>query len=219
MDLHKIRKIDSLYFRENDIGIACVKKIRRIIETISFKNIRVGILLKLRYENKSPIIERKSDTVIRFASVDDIYELDKVVNKHDLFKNRFERGDIPVVAIVHGNIVGYEWICGNTRHMHEVYGFLLEIPENTLFTYDAFIIPKYRFRGIWVKFTNFIIENRMMCLGKRYISCLINYENIISMNTHIRFGYEVTDRYIVVKFFNKVFKARLNVSFSKRPDS
>jgi GNAT superfamily N-acetyltransferase len=125
-------------------------------------------------------------------------------NKEELFRKRFATGDRCVVAVDGEQIVGYQWFSAEPFQVEERFNYKFEIPNDTIYSFDALIKPEYRLRGIWMLLQKFILEAGL-CMGRQKIRVFVDYGNNPSLKAHLRFGYVIVSQILVLRWFRKTF--------------
>jgi GNAT superfamily N-acetyltransferase len=116
------------------------------------------------------------------------------------YAQRFEDGDYCIAAVADEKIVGFEWFCTNPRSIKSPYGYELETSPDAVYAYDAFLLPEYRMRGFWLRFKS-ALSDAMDAWGKNRIVTYVDYGNWVSLKTHLRFGFKITKRVLIVQLF------------------
>lgn len=180
---------------------------RNLLQRVPFKPIDINCLHFLEYTGVPDlgVALPRTDCEIRSATLKDLPGITACQRTPETFLKRFESKDRCAVAVIGGRIVGYEWFCDKPSHMEERYAYKVEIPPQAIYTYDAFILPEHRLSGIWVKFKNAYLRELMEKLGKRKIITMIDRGNHLSMNTHLRFGFQPVRVVFVFKLLGKAF--------------
>lgn len=181
--------------------------VRNLLQSIPFKPIDVNCLHFLEYTGVPHLGAAlpRTDCAVRGATPKDLPGITECQKTPDAFLNRFERNDHCAVAIVGGRIVGYEWFCDKPSHLEERYAYKVEIAPDAIYAYDAFILPEHRLSGIWLKFKTVYLRKLMETLDKRKIIVMIDRGNHLSMNTHLRFGFQPVRVVFVLRLFGKSF--------------
>lgn len=141
---------------------------------------------------------------VRKGTPDDIDQMARFENKKSLFEKRFAANEHCLIASINGAIVGYEWFTDAAFHIEERYRYRITIPADTVYAYDAYIMPEYRMCGFWPKFKKGM-SAVMKELGRSRIITLIDYENTVSINTHLRFGFMPLKNILVIRILGKSF--------------
>jgi hypothetical protein len=142
---------------------------------------------------------------IRPATPQDAEELARCQHTPQAFLDRFAAGDHCVVAVADGRIVGYEWCCARSSCIEERYSYKIDVSPETVYLYDAFILPEYRHRGFWLKFQSLYLPDLMKKLSKRRILTMVDGGNRLSMNVFLRFGFRVCGKVLIVKTCGRSF--------------
>ena len=128
-------------------------------------------------------------------------DLDKIVvdnSKKTLFYKRFVSNETCLVALKEGKVAGYEWFTTTGHHIEERYGIELDIPDNALYAYDAYVYEDYRGQGIW-KCIMVRAKETMSRYRKKGIAVYIDYGNNVSELAHKKQGFRKQYLYIYVK--------------------
>jgi GNAT superfamily N-acetyltransferase len=152
--------------------------------------------------NKLYILKRSANTVKRLRSYKSAVErvaglvdskaIAQCSGKSERkIRNRLENGDICFISEVDGAIAGYLWMSSATSYYEDTEGIIYITDEETSWLYDGFVTPEYRVKGIWVNLQYALIAY-LQKEKKQCVVCSIEYDNVNSINTHLRFGYEPT---------------------------
>jgi hypothetical protein len=182
---------------------------RKVLQRIPRAPLDFNCLYFLEYQGIPPHHavnwDERFGQEVRGATREDFERLAEKDPSRQLFLKRIDSGDRCVLALRQRRIVGYQWFCEHRVHMEERYSFGIEIPSGSIYTYDAFIFPEHRLSGIWVKFHSLYLRNLMQKLGKSRILTMVDRGNVVSLATHLRFGYRPFRRVLVAKLFGKSF--------------
>jgi GNAT superfamily N-acetyltransferase len=178
---------------------------QKVLRRVPFRPVDVGKLCFLRLERIPQIAPGllRGPGLVRAATRDDLDALVAVRNQHDVFLNRFAEGDRCAVAEVGGRIVGYEWFCDRDIHEETAWGYRIAIPAGYVYAYDAFIDPRYRNSGIWLRFKAYLAD-LMRETGHTGILTFVDYGNWPSLRTHLRFGFRPDTEVFVIKILGKL---------------
>ena len=91
--------------------------------------------------------------------------------------------------VVGDRVVGYEWFCDREVHQDGAWGYRIAIPGGFIYAYDAYIDPAYRNTGVWLRFKAYL-GDLMVASGKRGVLTFVDYGNLPSLRTHLRFGFK-----------------------------
>ncbi len=125
---------------------------------------------------------------IRAGQPEDIEGLVRCQDQRDTFLVRFASRDHCAVAVVNGEIVGYEWFSTRPRHLVPPFEYPIDLPPGSVYAYDAYILPKYRLCGIWLGFKSHLAE-LMRAHSLNRVLTYVEYGNDLSLRTHLRFGF------------------------------
>lgn len=186
-----------------------VKKLRTKPLFLSFKAIRgnmpfipvdLGLLYFIEYTGIPPSTDNyRFDGVIRWATANDLTALEICNPKRETFTARFNQGDHCVIAKDNsGNIVGYEWFSVNRFHVESHYYHKIMIPTDSIYAYDAFILPEYRIRGLWLGFKNRVGE-LMTRFNRSRLITFVEFGNSMSFKTHFRYGFKLYRRVLIIR--------------------
>lgn len=127
-------------------------------------------------------------------------------DKGPTFRERFQRGDKCVVATIGALVIGYEWFADGGAHLESTWGFLIAIPRDFVYAYDAYIDPAHRNTGVWLRFKAHLSQ-LMKTSGKRGVLTYVDYGNWASLRTHMRFGFQPTESVLAFKVLGmKLFR-------------
>jgi len=191
---------------------------QKVLRRVPFRPVDVGKLCFLRLESIPQIAPGllRGPGSVRAATLDDLEALVKVCNHRDGFLDRFAAGDRCAVAEVAGRIVGYEWFCDRDIHEETAWGYRIIIPAGYVYAYDAFIEPRYRNSGIWLRFKAYL-GDLMRETGHIGVLTFVDYGNWPSLRTHLRFGFKPHTEVFVIKILGKlVSSASEKTAFGSR---
>ena len=121
------------------------------------------------------------------------------------FSDRLDHNQIIILARdLDGRIVGYENLDLSSEHLESHSGIVIKIPPNSIYLYDAYILPEYRLKGVWIGFKNKISEI-MVEHNRRRLFTFVDYENSLSLKSHLQFGFKIYENRKIWKIFGKPF--------------
>ena len=167
-----------------------------IFERIPFKPIKLMVYHSFLL-NKITNDTKCNNLTIRHLEKNDIESIDLSNEKKELFYKRFDSGEICFIAQFDNIIAGYEWFTVNGNHIEERYNLLLDIPDDALYAYDAYVMPEFRGKGVWrciIKKSSEILEEN----DKSIIISNIDYGNDVSETAHKRLGFVKQCLYVYV---------------------
>ena len=178
---------------------------QKVLRRVPFRPVDVGKLCFLRLERIPQVVPGllRGPGIVRAATVDDLDALVTFRNHRDVFLDRFAGGDRCAVAEVGGRIVGYEWFCDGGIHEETAWGYRIVIPADYVYAYDAFIDPRYRNSGIWLRFKAYL-GDLMRETGHIGVLTFVDYGNWPSLRTHLRFGFQPDTEVFVMKILGKL---------------
>ena len=187
------------------VGRPLLLNLRSLLQRIPFQPLDVNCLYFLEYVGVPPqppgFLRGRAE--IRRATLEDLDGLAQCQDRRLAFRNRFAANDECAVAVVDGRIVGYQWFCTRPRYVEERYACGIEVPPDTVYEYDIFILPEYRLAGLWFKFHCLYLRELMGRLQRQRVVGMVDYGLRLSMNTHLRFGFTLFRRVLVVRLFGK----------------
>lgn len=178
--------------------------VRRLLQWIPFTPLDINCLYLLEYVGippQHPSLRGRAE--VRKGTLEDLDGLTRCQDRRQLFLNRFEANDHCAVAVLDGRIIGYQWFCDRPVYVEERYSWKIDVPRDTLYEYDIFILPEYRLAGLWFKFHCLYLRSLMVQLQRQRVVGLVDHGRHLSMNTHLRFGFTPYRRAFVVKVFGK----------------
>ncbi|HYX69843.1 MAG TPA: hypothetical protein VE825_11965 [Terriglobales bacterium] len=182
---------------------------RRLLQRVPLAPLDINRLCFLEYlgipSSQGAWPGNRNGTSVRDATLEDLEGIAGCQDTPQAFLKRFRAHDYCAVALAGDRIVGYQWFCEHPCHIEERYAYKITVPSDTIYTYDAFILPEYRLTGIWVKFQVCYLRQLMQRLRKKRILTMVDHGNRLSMGTHLRFGYRPLRSVLVTKVFGKSF--------------
>jgi GNAT superfamily N-acetyltransferase len=181
--------------------------LRSALRRVPFQPLDINCLYFLEYAGIPPQRDQheRSHADVRCATPEDVEGLARCQHTPEAFLKRFDAGDHCAVACVDGRIVGYEWFCDRSLYVEERYAYEIDVTPEAIYAYDAFILPEHRLTGIWLKFISCYLRDLMKRSGKQRIITMIDAGNHLSMKTHVRFGFRVVRKVLVVKMCGRTF--------------
>ncbi len=182
--------------------------IRAALDRVPMHLVAVNRMYLLRYDGipQTPEKHMSGPAEIRAGRPEDIDALVRCQGDRATFVERFASGDRCVAAVLNGEIVGYEWFSIQRRHVVPEFGYAIDIPPGSIYAYDAYILPAYRLRGIWLGFMRHL-AGLMRELSLNRVLTYTEYGNDLSLRTHLRFGF------VHFKTVTVVCAARARMSF------
>jgi GNAT superfamily N-acetyltransferase len=187
--------------------------LRSLLQRIPFRPLDINCLYFLEYDGIPPphVHLLRGRAEVRRATLQDLEALTRCQDKRLAFLNRFKSNDHCVVAVLDGQVVGYEWFCDKPVYVEERYLYTIDVPPDAIYAYDVFILPEHRLTGIWLKFKSLYLRDLMQTLQRQRVIGTVDYANRISMNTLLRFGFRLFGVLFVFKVFGKAVFLRRNL--------
>jgi len=179
--------------------------VRSLLQRIPLKPLDINCLYFLEYAGIPPqhpgFLRGRAE--VRRGTLEDLEGLTQCQDKRLAFLNRFKANDYCAVAVLDGRIVGYQWFCDRPFYVEERYSCKIEVPRDAVYEYDIFILPEHRLAGLWFKFHCLYLRELMMRLRRQRVIGMVEYGMRLPMNTHLRFGFTLFHRVVVIKIFGK----------------
>lgn len=179
--------------------------VRSLLQRIPFKPLHINCLYFLEYAGIPPSHSAflRGRAEIRRGTLEDLEGLTQCQDKRQVFLNRFKANDHCAVAVIDGRIVGYQWFCARPLYVEERYGCTIEVPSDAVYEYDIYIVPEHRLGGLWFKFHCLYLRELMGRLDRQRVIGMVDYGMRLAMNTHLRFGFTLVRRVVVIQIFGK----------------
>lgn len=182
-----------------------------VVEKLSAKKIKIHkfFVLKLIEPKNLRLRTRCKVREGTYEDIDEMAELEK--KSRDVFLKRFRDGDICFVSINSDRkVIGYAWCTRKEFHTEERFNYCLLIPDDAIYAYDGFIDKNYRLSGIWVALQYKILEKARQ-EQKKYIITMVDCDNYNSINSQLRFGYQIHKKVYLFKCKEKCFSKEIFV--------
>lgn len=148
----------------------------------------------------SVVRDRPSNLTVHIATPDDLDALVTCCSKRDFFDKRFSDNDTCLIARRDGRIVGYEWFSSKPQQIEERFGYVIPIPADALYAYDAYVTESARGQGIWSHIMAAAGE-LMKKSDRQALIVHIDLGNRKSIDAHIRMGFYPVRSYVYLRFF------------------
>ena len=179
-----------------------------LLHRIPFHPIRIVYFRRLELtETPGPSRRPGPPLPTRPADRSDLELLVRCFDKRETFVRRFDAEETCLVVLAEGAVVGYEWFSTRPRQVEERYGYSFELPDDALYSYDAYTAESHRDRGIW---RQIMIGGReiMAREGKSRILAHVEFGNPGSYAAHLRVGFRPIERYLFGSIFGFRFLRR-----------
>jgi len=194
-----VRKLVDLW-REHPIAF-----LSAVLYRIPFHPIRVVYFRRLELTDTPGPSRHPLPT--RAAERSDLELLVRCFDKRETFERRFGERERCLVVLEEGAVVGYEWFSTKREQVEERYGYRFDIPEDALYSYDAYTLESHRGRGIWKEIIAAGCEV-MAREGKRRMVAHVEYGNPGSYAAHLRIGFRPIERYLFCSVLGLRFLTR-----------
>jgi hypothetical protein len=164
--------------------------LRTALERLPLRPAEVNRLHLLQFDGipDVPAGSLRGPARIRSGCPEDLEDLLRVQDQRGVFLDRFASGDHCALAVVSGEVAGYEWFTTRPRHPLPPFNYAIDVPRGSIYAYDAYILPRYRLCGIWLGFKNHL-AGLMRELSLNRVVTYVEYGNDLSLRTHLRFGF------------------------------
>ncbi|WP_224981929.1 GNAT family N-acetyltransferase [Geomonas agri] len=173
--------------------------LKDVLDKVPGQPLRISSFLVLDL-SENPSKPLREYGTVRAGTPADVPGMCLLENKQELFLDRFDKGESCLIALNDREVVGYIWFSDKHSHMEQRYNYRLDIPEDSIYSYDCFIHQAYRLRGIWVLFQKRLFERAKM-LGRKRIITMVDYANTASLKTHLRYGYAIRRNVLWIRCF------------------
>lgn len=181
---------------------------KRLMDKMPWLPLRLSIYYFFRFTGPPPKhIKHRFPGTIRWASMQDLIDIDNCArsNHFALYLARMLRHDKCVIATTQSGIpAAYGWISNNTFHIENRTRSRIDIEPGMIYVYDCYIRPEYRLTGLWVGLMDFIMDSNLYDPEKGLFG-FIAYGNTASFRVHVRFGFELYLRRIILAISTRVF--------------
>lgn len=179
-------------------------KLQILLKNVPFHPLRVELIYLLSFEGRPAVpgsILRGIGNV-RLATIEDVPGMIECRGVDADYARRLSNGQQCLVAVVDTKIVGFEWFCHKPNQVKPPYGYKLALPVDTAYAYDAFLLSEFRLKGFWLRFKS-ALADLMLQWSKCRVLTYVDYGNWISLRTHLRFGFTVTKRVLIVQILGR----------------
>ena len=163
-----------------------------------------------------PQLRKYKNVIVQKAKTSDLEAIadcaGKPINK---IRFRFDNGDLCFIAIVAEKVVGYIWMVTSGKFVESVQGVTIKCNPGAVWLYDCFVLPEFRFRGLWLNLQYAVLEY-LGDKSKEITACSIDYDNIGSIKTHLRFGYEITSQVVTFSFLGMAIRWHKGINTNQR---
>jgi L-amino acid N-acyltransferase YncA len=147
---------------------------------------------------------------IRRGGPREVKELLRCENKPEIFCRRFEKGEQCLVVFMKEEIAGYGWLSYAPVYLEERYRYPVQIPPDTVYIYDSYIVPEHRRKGLWLQ----LIEQEiyfMKKIGRKKLLVMVDDGHERSIKLHRRAGFYPVKKIFYFRLFGKRFFKEKNI--------
>lgn len=179
--------------------------LQRLLRRIPFSPLDVNCLHCLEYLADSYDRSSFADQgiLIRAGTPADLPQMSECRNFPESLPERFAEQEHCVIAMLGERVIAYQWFCDKPSRIEERYGYTVEIPSDSVYGYDAFVLPEYRRARVWKSFHTLYLRDLLARLRRRRVIVMVDQVNSVSMSAHLRMGYRLYRKVYVAKLFGK----------------
>lgn len=176
-----------------------------ILQRIPGQPVRVEIFRRYQHDGAPGVVrDRPSNLTVHRATPGDLDGLVACCSKRGFFTKRFADNDTCLIARRDGRIVGYEWFSTKPQQVEERFGYIIPIPANVLYAYDAYVTESARGQGVWSHIMA-AAGPLMRKSGRQGLIAHIDLGNRESIGAHIRMGFYPVRSYVYLRVFGFSF--------------
>ena len=120
---------------------------------------------------------------------------------HLFSPERFDKGDRAIVCHDEHTVIGYTWLSFKDLWVSECHLFL-SLAEDEAVTYDAFVFPQHRGRGLYAGIESAALAEARNH-GRRRVITFVESRNVSSLKTQLRLGKTLAMSLYSIQFFNR----------------
>lgn len=185
-------------------GFSPLTLAQKILRRVPFAKLDVNCLNCLEYRPTTGNVMPADEAIlVREATLSDIDRMARCDNFPERLPERFAAHEHCVVGISDGNVIGYQWFCDKAFRTEERYRYVVEIPSDAVYGYDAFVLPNYRRAGVWTRFHAQYLRRLLASLGRNRVIVMVDQNNNLSLKAHLRLGYRLYRKVYIVVLFGK----------------
>jgi hypothetical protein len=197
-------------------GFSPLTVAQKLLRRIPFIRLDVNCLHCLEYYPCEVGSEAADEAiVVRDASEGDVEGMAECGNFPESLPERFAAHEHSVVGISGRKVIGYQWFCDKPFRIEERYGYVVEIPSDAVYGYDAFVLPNYRRAGVWRRFHVQYLKSLLGKLRRSRVIVMVDQNNSVSMLAHLRVGYRLYRKIYIFFAFGKCLCVKKDVSGGK----
>jgi L-amino acid N-acyltransferase YncA len=189
------RRVGKLARRD----VAPLMAVQWALRQVPFAPLQLGILDFLQLDARPAVPARllRGPGHVRLATALDLDGLAACCNKRATFAARLASAEHAVVAVMDDRIVGYEWFSARPTHTEAIHGYRIDVPEHSVYAYDAYLDPAFRNCGFWLRFKAQLAAV-MESLAANRVLTFVERGNTASLRAHLRFGFTPVKSVVVL---------------------
>lgn len=177
---------------------------RVILQRLPGQPVRLESFRRYRRIGAPPALGRTTAVTVRAATLGDLDGLATCCAKRDTFSKRFADDDACLVANIDGRIVGYEWFSTKSVQVEERYGYVISIPPDAVYAYDAYVAESVRGLGVWTRIVA-AADSLLKQSGRQALIAHIDLGNRESVAAHVRLGFRPVQSCLYLRIFGRSF--------------
>jgi len=182
------------------------------LDLIPFKPVDVGLYYSLHVKDIPKNLPSEFNVKIREGSEADIEELVLCIDKRQRFLTRFRQGEHCLLAFDDEQVAGFIWYSIKDVYEEEQARYQLTVPRNTVYSFDEYVSPEHRRKGILSQLFAVLYE-WMGRTGRDTILILIAHDNEVSWEAHLKKGFVPLNRISYLRIFGwRMYHVRSAVS-------
>lgn len=181
------------------------QRVESFVGHLPYKPLKMGMFYVLRAEWPFAIPPPIRSIEVKESGIEDIEALVRVHPKGDVFTTRFGLGDRCLCAWEQGEIAGHFWFSIRPTVLEGRFSYPIEVPEDTVYAYDALVREPFRKCGILNQFWRTLGE-WMATQGRHRISIIIDHDNVVSWKAHVSKGFYPTTKVVCVQCFGRNYR-------------
>lgn len=185
-------------------GFSLLTLVQKILRRVPFVKLDVNCLNCLEYYPIERNVTTTDDAIlVRAAIPTDRDGMVECGNFPERLPERFAANEHCAIGISGGKVIGYQWFCDKPFRTEERYGYIVEIPSDAVYGYDAFVVPNHRRSKVWTQFHTQYLGCLLASLGRNRVIVMVDQNNNVSMKAHLGLGYRLYRKVYIFVVFGK----------------